>query len=86
MFPAGLMALITQSTETPIRMSFPLVQLFLGSIGLCSMVCYALIRQRIVNREESEQQPSLATRLFPFVREWLGGHHGAASQVRAGSK
>ncbi len=84
MFAAGAVTTIRTVMEKPIPTSFPLAQLVLGSIGLCSMVSYVILRQRIIDKRESGQQVTLTTYLFLHIREWLGGHHGAAGHAGSG--
>ncbi len=86
MFTASAITLFRQVMDKPISSSFPLPQLILVSIGLGSMISYVLIRHRVVSKRKSELQISPTTYLFPYIREWPGGHHGAAGHARAGSK
>ncbi len=86
MSAAGLLTQFTKLMETPLSTSFPLAQLILGCIGLCSMVSYAVSRQRIIRKRESGQQISLTDYLFPYVREWFGGQHGATGHAGAAGK
>lgn len=81
MFAAGLLTLITRLMEKPITTNFPLAQIILGFIGLCSMVSYVILRQRIVNKRGSKQQISYTAYLLPNFRQWLGGHHGATGHA-----
>lgn len=81
MFAAGVIALIGTVIERPLNTSFPFVQLILAAIGLGSMISYAKLRQRIIKKREFKHQVSLTAYLFPNLREWLGGHHGAAGHA-----
>jgi hypothetical protein len=86
MFAASVITLVRQLMDKPISSSVPLPQLILGSIALCSMIAYALIRHGIMNKRRSERQVNPTIYLFPYIRERLEGHHGAAGHAGAGAK
>jgi hypothetical protein len=67
--------------EEPVTTNFPLLQLVLGFVGLCSMISYAITRQEIRDRSQSEQQQRSTACLLRHVREWLGKHYGAAGHA-----
>ncbi len=81
MFAAGIATLVRTVMEKPINTNFPLVQLILGSLGLCSMVGYVILRQRIMSKRESQKRVGRTAYQVPNLREWLGGHHGATSHA-----
>ena len=86
MFDAGAIIFVRKLMDTPISSSIPLPQVVLGCIGLCSMISYALTRQRILKRQRPDMQADLTDYLFPYIREWFGGHHGATGHAGAAGK
>jgi len=74
--------LLTLWLPETMTINVPVLPLLLGTIGLATMVSYAIHRQRVGRTYEARQRPRSGPLFLRYVRQWLGGHHDVVGHVR----
>ena len=80
------LVLIALLFAEPTVTTIPILQLFLGAVGLCTMISYARCRLKIRSRYESGGKEHAPILLLRHASQWLGEHHHAAGHARVAGK